>query len=253
MKDKIKIFVVTHKIARFPNKDYYIPIQAGSEIHDKLGYIDDNTGKNISNKNKNYCELTALYWIWKNCNCDIVGLTHYRRYFFNRRFCSNINNVLNDNDITEYLEKYDMIVPEPEYILKYTVKEEYEEKHHIKDLENCRNVIQKIYPDYIKAFDKVMNSKKMRQYNMVVTKKELLNQYCEWLFSILFALEEITDISKYDDYNKRIYGFLSERLFNVWLEKNDNIKTKELPVNNVESGSIKWQMKNQLKKFLIRS
>ena len=253
MKNEIKIFVVTHKKAEFPDKEYYVPIQAGTEINDDLGYTADNIGDNISNKNKNYCELTALYWIWKNCNADIVGLNHYRRYFFKNRFCSKIDKVINDEKIISYIQKYDMIIPEPEYILKYTIKEEYEKKHHIKDLDNCRNIIQKKYPDYVEAFDKVISSKKMRQYNMLITKKELFDKYCEWLFSILFELESITDISQYDDYNKRIYGFLSERLFNVWLEKNNDIKIKELPVNNIESGSLKWQIKNQIKKIIIRS
>ena len=103
------------------------------------------------------------------------------------------------------------------------------------------------------AYDKVMDSKKLYQYNMLIAKKELVDEYCHWLFSILFELEKITDISDYDKYNKRIYGFLSERLFNVWLEKNDNLKVKELPVNNVESGSISWQIKNQMKKILVGS
>lgn len=253
MENKIKIFVVTHKTAKFPNKNCYIPIQAGSEIHEKLGYMDDNIGDNISKKNNNYCELTALYWIWKNCNSDIVGLTHYRRYFFTKRFCSDINKVIDEVEINKYLEKYDVIVPEPEYILKYTVKDEYKKMHHIKDLENCREIIKKIYPEYQDAFDKVMESRKLHQYNMLIAKKELVNKYCKWLFTILFELEKITDISNYDTYNKRIYGFLSERLFNVWLEKNKNLKKKELPVNNIEVGNINWQIKNQLKKILVGS
>ena len=253
MENKVKIFVVTHKIAKTPDKKCYVPIQAGAEINNKLGYIEDNTGDNISKKNDNYCELTALYWIWKNCDSDIVGLTHYRRYFFNKRFCSNINKVIDENDIDKYLKKYDVIIPEPEYILKYTVMEEYKNVHHIKDLENCKKIIKKICPEYETAYDKVMNSKKLHQYNMLIARKKLVDEYCQWLFSILFELEKITDISDYDKYNKRIYGFLSERLFNVWLEKNDNLKVKELPVNNVESGSISWQIRNQVKKILVGS
>ena len=131
--------------------------------------------------------------------------------------------------------------------------EEYKNVHHIKDLENCKKIIKKICPEYETAYDKVMDTKKLYQYNMLIARKELVDEYCHWLFSILFELEKITDISDYDKYNKRIYGFLSERLFNVWLEKNDNLKVKELPVNNVESGSISWQIKNQVKKILVGS
>ena len=82
----MKIFIAAHKKSLFPNYDYYVPIQVGTDIN---GIIDefkirDNTLDNISKKNKNYCELTAMYWIWKNIDDDIIGLTHYRRYFYKK-------------------------------------------------------------------------------------------------------------------------------------------------------------------------
>ena len=65
----------------------------------------------------------------------------------------------------------------------------------------------------------------------IITKKHLFDEYMQWLFNILFTLEKRIDISNYDSYQKRVYGFLSERLFNVWIEKNkDRLKIKETTV-----------------------
>ena len=85
MEEKIKIYVATHKKVPMPEKSIYQPIRVGAALNeDDFGYVRDDTGDNISNKNKNFCELTATYWILKNDNSDIVGLKHYRRYFFKK-------------------------------------------------------------------------------------------------------------------------------------------------------------------------
>ena len=77
----MSIYVVTHKKYNIPKMKGYIPIQVGASLHENLGYKVDSDGDNISYKNPNYCELTALYYMWKNLDDDIIGLTHYRRYF----------------------------------------------------------------------------------------------------------------------------------------------------------------------------
>ena len=75
----IKLIIATHKEFQMPqNKELYLPIQVGSEGKDDLGYQRDNTGENISLLNPYYCELTGLYWAWKNLDCDYLGLVHYR-------------------------------------------------------------------------------------------------------------------------------------------------------------------------------
>ena len=81
---EIKILVAAHKLYWMPNDSVYMPIHVGREGKADLGYVGDNTGDNISAKNPNYCELTALYWAWKNLEADYVGLVHYRRYFTNK-------------------------------------------------------------------------------------------------------------------------------------------------------------------------
>lgn len=77
----IKILIAAHKQYWMPNDPVYLPLHVGAEGKQDLGYTQDNTGDNISAKNPNFCELTGLYWAWKNLDADYVGLVHYRRYF----------------------------------------------------------------------------------------------------------------------------------------------------------------------------
>lgn len=248
-----EIFVAAHKKANITSKYGYIPIQVGASLHDEIGYLKDNEGENISEKNPSYCELTAIYWIWKNAKSKVVGLVHYRRYFFKRIYYKNLTEVLDIEKINDILNKYDAIVPKQYYMYKYNVEEQYGMIHNINDLNKCRKIIQEKSPEYLDAFDRILKHKYYYPYNMCIMKKELFDNYCEWLFNILFALEKEIDTREYSDYNKRIYGFLSERLFNVWLEKNKNIKCKEVYVNNIEGKPLKENLKNTLKKITIKN
>ena len=73
----IKILVATHKAYWMPEDDVYLPLHVGREGKQDLGFVGDNIGDNISLKNPNFCELTGLYWAWKNLQCDYIGLCHY--------------------------------------------------------------------------------------------------------------------------------------------------------------------------------
>lgn len=206
-----RIYVMTHKqIADIPN-EIYIPLHVGKEGKVDFGYIGDNTGDNISNKNANYCELTGMYWIWKNVTCDIVGICHYRRYFIKEEA------LLEKEYIENTLQKYDIIVPNSHCADEENVLADYRLKHNVKDLLACREVIAKKYPKYVAAFDYVMQASLVSIGNMWITRKSVYDRYCEWLFDILFEAEKRIDITDYDDYQKRVMGFLSERLFRVWL------------------------------------
>ncbi len=242
----IKILVATHKKYWMPDDKVYVPLHVGREGKQDLGYIGDNTGDNISSKNANYCELTGLYWAWKNLDCEYIGLCHYRRYFgkigrWNKYVRSEKERILSREELEVLLEDSDIILPEKYSFNDSTVGKQYEQAHKWQDMLEVRKIISEMYPEYLKSFDDTMNSSEAHFLNMFVTKKVIFSEYCEWLFSILFELEKRIDISLYDSYQSRIYGFLSERLFNVWLRK-ANLKVKCVAIINLE-GNVKERYK----------
>jgi hypothetical protein len=234
---KVKILVATHKKYEFPKDPIYIPIQVGKSINTDLGYIGDNTGDNISEKNPNFCELTALYWAWKNLDVEYIGLVHYRRYFGKKTVWGSIDkkkeDILNSNQLKRLLFKYDAILPKKRRYWIETNFSHYAHAHHKEDLIKAKEIILNKYPDYIPSFDIVMNRTYSHRFNMLIMKKDILDQYCQWLFDILFELENIIDISNYSKTQARVFGYISERLLDVWLEVN-KVNYKELPVLFIE-------------------
>lgn len=234
-----KIFVVTHKNFNVITDDIYQPIGVGDDNQLSRDYIRDNTADNISEKNKSFCEMTALYWMWKNISLEdenkIVGLVHYRRYFFDK------GSILSRVNIEEIMSGTDIVVPKKRNYYITSVENHYKRSHEYNDLNLAKKIVEQFHPDYTSSFDKVMKDSRLSLYNMFLTKSYILNEYCTWLFPILFKLEESIDTSKYDSYQKRVIGFLAERLFNVWLEKNKNrFSIKHLKVVNTDGeGKVK--------------
>ena len=182
----IKILVATHKKYWMPDDDVYMPLHVGREGKGDLGYIGDNTGDNISSKNANYCELTGLYWAWKNLDCEYIGLCHYRRYFGrNDRFISYIREekeqIFRRSDYEQALNKCEILLPKAA-VLKSTIGEQYAKSHVYKDLLLVRDIIETQCPEYIDSFDYVINRNKVYFANMFVTKKSIYDDYCQWLF-----------------------------------------------------------------------
>lgn len=219
----IKIIVATHKKYWMPADDMYIPIQVGAEINNiDLDYLKDNTGDNISEKNKNYCELTGLYWAWKNLDAEYIGLAHYRRHFCIKGAKGDKENkVLTLEQANELLSKTDILLPNPRNYYIETNYSQYVHAHHAEDLDTTREIIAEMYPDYIEAYDISMKSTIGHRFNMFIMKKDKFNEYCEWLFDILFELEKRLDITEYSAYDARVFGFVSERLLDVWIMTND--------------------------------
>jgi hypothetical protein len=260
----LKVLVVTHKNYWMPDEKIYVPVSVGNNRLNKT-FLRDSEGDNISYKNKNYCELTAMYWAWKNLKLDkydYIGLCHYRRYFANKINKSifekkNIKlrrqSIMNEIEYREILKRYDIILPKKtllnEKFKSLTVKEQYSKSHNKRDIDLVRNIIKKIYPEDVIFFDETMIKKEIYMYNMFVMSKSFFDEYCEWLFNILFSLEKYIDISNYDEYQSRVYGFLGERLFNVWLLKK-NLKIYETDVVFLEDKfSIIKSIKSLIKKY----
>lgn len=216
----IKILIALHKPYWVEQDKAYLPINVGKKGKPYIGFVGDDTGDNISEKNPNYCELTALYWAWKNINANYIGLVHYRRYFTNKDGGNEEEKkryVLKYEDWLNVLEQYDIVVPKKRKYYIETNYSHYIHAHNKNDIDITRIIIEKLCPEYMNSFEKVMNSTSAHMFNMFVMKKDKFDLYCEWLFSILFALEKRIDISKYDKVEARVFGYISELLLDVWL------------------------------------
>lgn len=243
----ICIVVATHKVYRMPTDAMYLLVQAGAAGAKALPYQSDAEGDNISEKNPYYCELTCLYWAWKNLQADYVGLCHYRRYFAGSRLGNKWTRLLSGKEAEDLLKTVPVLLPKPRHYFIETNYSQYAHAHNGKDLDMARAVIEEKYPGYTAAFDRVMGRTSGHHFNMFVMRRDILDAYCSWLFDILFTLEPRIDTTGYDVYNKRVFGFIGERLLDVWLETN-RVAYKELPVLNMESQH--WPKKIAL--FLYR-
>ncbi|MDE5545829.1 MAG: DUF4422 domain-containing protein [Anaeroplasmataceae bacterium] len=248
MNEDIKLYVVTHKESQYLPKDRtFIGVGNNKDISNV--HIYDNQGENIADKNSSFCELTALYWMWKNDSSTIVGLEHYRRFFCTKH-CIFKPRPIQLKKIKAILSKYDCIVSQ-NYIFREGIYTYYSKNHIIEDLDLCREVIEEKTPEYLPSFDEVIHGKKAVMCNMFIMSKSLLNDYCDWLFSILFEVEKKISISERDNYQKRVYGFLSERLFNVWLY-NKKLKMYHLPIYMPDEKPWLIKIKNLIKKLIRR-
>lgn len=227
------IYIATHKKFNVPNLNGYCALQVGAEGKEKYGYLRDNIGNHISGKNANYCELTGLYWIWKNTDDSYKGLVHYRRYFGRNNLSNKISDICSYEYLLNCLKSVDIVLPYVEYF-KQNAKEEILLHCCTEEIfDKLRQIIETKYPDYIETYDRYFNENKASLFNMLFCKREILDAYCEWLFSILFVLEKQVDLAKLNTYQQRLYGFLSERLLNVWVIKN-KLVVKHLPVIHME-------------------
>ncbi len=227
------IYIAAHKEFDVPQLENYVPLQVGAEGKESLGYLQDNTGDNISLKNPNFCELTGLYWIWKNTNDEYKGLVHYRRYFGKSNLSSKTKDIYTYDEMVDLLKGNDIVLPYVEYF-KQNAKEEILIQCCTPEIfDKLRRIIEEMYPEYLEAFDQYFAQNKSVLFNMMFCSAKIFDAYCEWLFSVLFELEKTVDLSKLNSYQKRLYGFLSERLLNVWLIKN-NKKIRHVAIVNVE-------------------
>lgn len=226
---ELKIIVAAHKPYRMPEDPAYLPVQVGAAGKPPIdGWQRDDAGENISTRNANWCELTGLYWAWKNLKADVLGLAHYRRHF------KGAHGIATGDELAKALEGVDAILPKKRNYFVETNYSQYVHAHHAIDLETTRQILGERCPGYLAAYDKSMKRTSGHRFNMFVMRRELADRYCTWLFGILFELERRLDISSYSVNDARVFGFVSERLLDVWFETN-GIRFAELPVLNLES------------------
>jgi hypothetical protein len=238
----IKILVCAHKKDFVKSDDVYMPIHAGKAISDiDLGFQGDDTGDNISHKNRNYCEVTALYWAWKNLkNIDYIGLNHYRRYFkfSNPPFAPpyttySVDRFLKMDNHTFHLDrhlgKYDIILAKP-LIFSYSISTQYAVWCNSEDFRLLKKIVNDLFPDYYYSFCNIMeHNNKGSLYNMFITRWEIFDDYCKWLFAVLEEVEKSVHIENYSVFQARIFGIMAERLLYLYVRKN-KLKVKYYPI-----------------------
>lgn len=209
----VSVFVMTHKRYDEPKDSIYKSLQVGRATGDpSLPYIGDDTGINISDQNCYWGELTGLYWIWKNYHeDDIIGICHYRRFYINKD-----GSLYSGDDFERLLKMYDCIVSDAN-VTSRSVRDVIAADQNIEDIYACGRAIERFYPDDVRAFNAVLDSYSTHYSNLMVCRHEDFDAYCEWLFAILNEAAKEIDVSGYDNYRKRVFGFLSEILMNVWI------------------------------------
>ena len=222
----LRMFVVAHKKFEASVSPEYTVIHVGDSDFVMPGMQCDNTGDNISYLNPKLNECTALYWIWKNVRCRYIGLDHYRRYFL-RNGVEHISNVIDEKTAISLLRDYDIILSHVFDSGIVSIREWLDmtagDKCYV-DL--VRDKLIKYQPDYLKSFDYVMDGHTMYVCNMMITRKEIFDEYCEWLFSFIIEAAEDGDVSGLAPYPSRIFAFIAERMLKVWLLQH-NYRIKE--------------------------
>ena len=199
-------------------KEHEKIIQAGTEIADgKLtdALFFDNDGENISNLNRQFCELTAFYWIWKHSGADIIGLEHWRRRF-----------LLPDSWMQIIEEKgSDVVLPVPLCVMP-SLEGNFKDRHMPEIWDAVMVILGEMYPEDIENAKKYFGAEKLYSpCNMIIAKRQILTDYCEWLFPVLFELNRRMGTIE-DNYQNRYPGFVSERLLNFYF----NVRRKDLKI-----------------------
>lgn len=231
---KITILVATHKMYNMPDNPIYFPVWAGAEVSKTYNgqFCGDNTGDNISDRNPSYNELSVLYWGWKNCKSEIKGLVHYRRFFASQKCAKDYSDILSGDEIDRLLRDYDVIVTEKRKFHfmstynHYVFSQAEMKKVHKHDLDTLKDVISRLYPQYLPALKTVYRNKSAHMLNMFIMKDKLFNEYCEWLFNILGEMEN--SINRF-----RVLGAMGEFLLDVFILTN-NLRYVEKPLLELE-------------------
>lgn len=230
---KITVAVAAHKPYPMPEPPIYLPVRAGAALGDDFGYTRDDSGDNISDKNPYYCELTALYWAWKNLDADAIGLVHYRRLFGKK------GRPLTEAEAERLLDGRDAVLPEKRNYYISDLYSHYADTHGAAALDAAGEIIRERYPGYSAEFERLHSRKSAHMFNMLIMKRTTLDRYCTWLFDVLSELEKRVPTDGMSAFDRRFPGRVSELLLDVWVNVN-GITFAECPYYNTEgSGTVR--------------
>ncbi len=200
----------------FTLPEYVNPLQVGAANTDsRIADLTDNTGDNISDRNYNYCELTGLYWTWKNVlsdaktsEDDYFGFCQYRRMM-----------LFSQADLAGLKAgNIDVVLPYP---LAYEPSIEEHHKRYLKDADwnTLLSALEEIHPEHAAFFPKLLEGRYMFNYNVILARKNVLRDYCEWLFPVLRKVEETSE-PKGCDRKDRYLGYMGETLETLYFMAN---------------------------------
>ena len=219
-------YVITHKPYHVDQSDMYRKLCVGDYY--ELLCLSEKSGSNISEYNDRLNELTGLYWIWKNMDDEYVGLSHYRRFFVKdgkRLDRKTVENILNHDG-------YDLII-HPLLELRWRVVHNISlivgDELTIRTYDLIEHALKEKHPEYMDAFEDVMRSSKFYPKNMFVCRREIMDLFCEWLFSFIIDVTDKVDVTGRSEYEKRVCGYFGETMWTVWLRK-QNLKIYEMPI-----------------------
>ena len=248
MKDKnLTILVASHKPDRVYHDDVYTPIHVGRAIskfkNEMTDMIGDDTGDNISSKNGEFCELTAIYWAWKNLkDADYIGLAHYRRYFETKFTSANIEDVFKTHDVI---------------LAKPYLHDRYNEMKMARTLDMEDEVIflkvfKKKYPEYEQSLIDYMYGLRDYPYNMFIMRWNQFDEYCKFLFSILFECERLMKPLSYTCSSRRL-GYIAEYLLPIFCLHNKlRIHTEPVVSFIGEKGEAPRNIKQEIKIQILK-
>lgn len=218
--NSVAVYVMTHGPECKWTGSYCFPIEIGAACHEiHSSYIRDDDGDNISKKDILYCELTGLYWMWKNDSAhDFLGLYHYRRIF-----------KLSRSKIISYLRDYEWIVPKVTRV-NPNISEHYIREHIPEDWRHLMETLKDLYPEYYNTAQSLFGKDEVYFTNMFISSREMVSDYCNWLFPILQAVEVKLNLNDgRSKYQQRAIGFMAERLFYLYI-KHNNFNVKEVRI-----------------------
>ncbi len=250
---KARIIIAAHKPYKMPQDEIYLPIHVGKNGREGFGIIGDDTGDNISAENPRFCELTGIYWAWKNLEADYIGLAHYRRHFSLKPKKDRFACVLSGDQLEKLLGETDVVLPKKQKYYIENLYDHYTHTHKEEHLVLLRQVLAEKSPEFLPEFDKLKKRTSAHMFNMFIMKRDKLDAYLNWLFDILFELEKRIDFSKMSAFEARMMGRLSELMLDMWLNKNE-VSYNEVPCIYMEKINLVAKVTGFLKaKFLGKS
>lgn len=247
----ITVGIAAHKPYPMPVDACYLPIHVGRVLHPELAeafgprFVGDDTGDSISALNATYCELTALWWLWRNCDSDYKGLVHYRRHLASRdparrRDPDRLGRVATGDELLSLLSGYDAVLPRRRSYYIETMRSHWDHTQPPEQLTGVERVVAELEPVYSEALSRSLSARGAHMFNMMVMRADAFDAYCAWLFPLLAELTRRLDPSSYPSFQARYPGRVSELLLDPWLAVN-GVTFVELPTVSPEP--VDWVAK----------